>query len=122
MDGVDPEEAARRYGLAIDQHIRRSAGQMKRRKRADDGRNAARDLVLKLARNRGLFACPDDLVAISTRAGWGGQPGHDTTGRAYREFVLQLERDGLLVEKRGEDDKLIGYTLTDSGLAYLEQE
>jgi hypothetical protein len=121
VDGVDQDEAARRHDVAIAQRTRRSVGQTIRQRNVRNAITAARNFVLLIAQANGLFACPGDLAAISDRAGWGDEIGPDTTGRAYREFVLQLEREGLLAEKRNEDDRLIGYTLTDAGVQYLEQ-
>jgi hypothetical protein len=119
IDKCSAEEAGRRYDLAVKQKVRRSVAQEKRHYNAKRAVELAKDLVLILARNNGLFACPKDLSLVSGRAGWGYAEGFDSTGRAYREFVLPFKRDGLLEEKRDEEDKLVGYTITDAGKAYL---
>lgn len=119
IDKCSAEEAGRRYDLAVKQSVRRSMAQTKRHADAKFAVELARDLVLVLAQKNGVFACPNDLKLVSYRAGWGMDLGPDSTGRAFREFVLPFKRDGLLVEKRDEDDKLVGYTITDAGEAFL---
>lgn len=119
IDKCSVTEAGRRYDLAVKQSVRRSIAQTKRHADAKLTVEAARDLVLILARNNGVFRCPKDLKVVSERAGWGYSEGYDSSGRVYRDFVLPFRRDGLLEEKRDEDDRLIGYTITDAGVAFL---
>lgn len=121
IDKCSPEEAGRRYDLAVSQSVKRSMGQKMRRANAEHRIVLARDLVLVLAKNNGMFACPRDLKVVSERAGWGYSEGFETSGRVYREFVLPFKREGLLAEERDEDEKLVGFRITKAGLAYLDR-
>jgi hypothetical protein len=120
IDKCSSEEAGQRYDLAIKQSVRRSMAQTKRHADAKLAVELARDLVLILARNNDLFACPKDLLVVSQRAGWGYSESFTSSGRVYREFVLPFKREGMLTEKRDEDGKLVGYTITDAGLTFLK--
>lgn len=121
VDGVSYEEAARRYDEASDQQVRRSVGQHKRHMNAKSAWDSARFLVFILADKTSGMACPNDLRQVSERAGWGTEFGFNSTGRAFREFVLPMVREGLLSEVRDEEDHLTGYLLTDAGQQAMKE-
>lgn len=115
-DQVDEKEAERRYDVALQQWINRSVGQYRRQNKIKMAVKSARDLALSIAYHEGAFICSRDLSRVSQEAGWGCLTGFDSTGRAMRDIIDPLEKEGLFIELRTvEDDKFIGYTLTDSG-------
>jgi hypothetical protein len=118
-DGVTEKEAARRHDLALAQKFNRSMAQRNRYRATRDAIALAKDLVLIIASQQYYFTLPKDLVEVSIKAGWGASMGFDSTGRVYREFVMPMEREGLLAEKRDDEDRLIGYTITESGRAIV---
>lgn len=115
MDKVDETEAARRYDTAVQQMINRMVGQSRRRDKAKMAIDDARMFAISIAFHKGAFLCSRDLSDISYKAGWGVSIGFDSTGRAMREIIEPLEKDGLFSELRDADDKFIGYILTPAG-------
>jgi hypothetical protein len=59
--------------------------------------------------------CSRDLPTISNKVGWGRTIGYNSTGRAMREIIEPMEKGGLFSELRDENDKFVGYVLTDTG-------
>jgi len=110
-DKVDRAEAIRRIAVAREQHKNRSVAQFLRHYRRKDKLKDARRRVLSIAYHEGKLFCRRDLRRIALFAGW------DTadTGRPFREICLPLCREGLTAELRDEDDRFVGYTLTDAG-------
>lgn len=62
--------------------------------------------------------CAQHLEDIARLAQWKSPRGSHSfwdTGRAFRELCRPHEREGRLQELRDEDDRFIGYTLTEAG-------
>jgi hypothetical protein len=110
-DKVDRTEAVRRLAEAKEQRRNRSAAQFVRHCKEKDRINDARRKVLSIAYHDGQFLCAKDLSRIALFAGW---PLTDT-GRPFREICMPLFKEGLTQEFRDEDDRFVGYTLTDAG-------
>lgn len=110
-DKVDRVEAARRLAEAKEQHKNRSVAQFVRHCKAKDRIKDARHKVLAIAHHDGRFLCAKDLTRIALFAGW----NTDDTGRPFREICLPLFREGLIQEFRDEDERFVGYTITDAG-------
>lgn len=115
FDNVDEIEAARRYDEATRQMINRIAGQRLRHDKANQAVEDARNLVLAIAYHSGVFICSKDLTRISYKAGWGSTVSPKSTGRVMKDLIFPMEKSGLITEVRDDDDKFIGYALTDSG-------
>ncbi|MCS6997559.1 MAG: hypothetical protein NZ533_11555 [Casimicrobiaceae bacterium] len=115
IDRVSEEEAARRIEEALLQSTRRSVAQARRHDAARRRLREARRMVLSIAHHQGMFRLPADLERVALMLDWwapgGGRPD---TGRAFREIVLQLDREGLIVEIE-DDGRLVGYGLSDAG-------
>lgn len=114
-DKVDRTEAVRRIAEAKEQRKNRSAAQfvrhLKEKAHRKDCINEARRKVLSIAHHDGKFLCTKDLPRIALFAEW----SMDDTGRPFREICLPLFREGLIQEFRDEDDRFVGYTITDAG-------
>ena len=96
---------------AIRQQIRRSVGQERRRAREKSKRETADYIVLFYAKT--FFDCRKDIQRIARIVGW------NDLGKVFREIVLPLERQGLLCMAY-DDERFVGYTLTDAGLERLK--
>lgn len=121
-DKVSREEAQRRIEEATAQRGNRSAAQYLRHCRARDKVDAARRRILSIAHHDGRFLCAEQLENIARLANWKAPlSSHQywDTGRAFRELCLPQEKAGLLQELRDEDDKFIGYTITEAGRTEL---
>jgi len=116
IDGVDRDEATRRYQEARIQQSNRAKGQIVRKlksdRKANQGIYEARLHVLSRAYHHGKYLCKTDLGMTALYAGWSIS---DDTGKAFSKICLPLEREGLIHELRDDDDRLIGYTITDAG-------
>jgi hypothetical protein len=110
-DKVDREEAVRRLVEAKGQSRNRSVAQLVRRSKAIDRINDARIKVLSIAFHDGKFICSKDLSRIALFAGW----SITDTGRAFLEICIPILKEGLTKELRDDDDRFIGYTITDAG-------
>lgn len=110
-DKVDRAEAMRRLAEAKEQRINRSAAPFVRHCKAKDRIRDARRNVLSIAHHKGPFLCVQNLPGIALVAGW----NIDDTGKPFREICLPLFREGLIQEFRNEDDRFVGYTITDAG-------
>lgn len=118
IDGVSHDEAARRVAKAREQSKNRSVAQCVRHYKAKYKVEEARRHVLSVAHHRGQFLCADELENIAYIANWkapAGGFGYWDTGRVFREICRPLERAGMLQELRDEEDRFIGYTITDGG-------
>ena len=115
IDHVDFIEAERRYETAQKQLIDRAIGQARRQDKIKSAIKNARNRALAITYHYGQFVCSKDLPTISNIADWGYSVGFNSTGRAMREIVAPLEKEGSLSELYDEDGKFIGYTLTDTG-------
>lgn len=118
IDNVSREEAARRVAEAIEQRKNRSVAQYVRHCKRKDRVEAARRRVLSIAHHHGQFLCADELESIAYMADWKtplGGFGYWDTGRVFREICRPLEKSGLLQELRNDDDRFIGYTITEAG-------
>lgn len=118
IDGVSQEEAARRVAEAKEQHKNRSVAQYVRHCKAKDKVEDARRRVLSIAHHQGKFLCADELENIAYLAGWkspAGSLSYWDTGRVFREICLPFEKSGLLQELRSEENRFIGYTITEAG-------
>jgi len=74
--------------------------------------------VLSIAHHHGQFICADELENIAYMAGWKSPSGSFSywdTGRVFREICRPFEKAGLLRELRNEEDRFVGYTITDAG-------
>lgn len=111
QDKCDEAEASRRVDEAIRQQIRRSVGQERRRAREKSKRETADYIVLFYAKT--FFDCRKDIQRIARIVGW------NDLGKVFREIVLPLERQGLLCMAY-DDERFVGYTLTDAGLERLK--
>lgn len=111
IDNVSHEEAARRVAEARRQKINRAVGQRMRHIKVTQKFEDARRKALSIAYHEGRFLCSKDLFWIALTAGW---PTGDT-GKPMREILMPLERAGMLAELRDEDDRFIGYSITDAG-------
>lgn len=114
-DKVDRAEAVRRLAEARQQSMNRSVAQYMRHCRAKDRVNDARRHVLAIAYHEGRFMCAKDLSRIALIAKWDILD----TGRPFRDICLPLYREGLIQELRDEDDRFVGYTITDAGRKQL---
>jgi hypothetical protein len=114
FDGVDENEAERRFDAAKEQQINRKIGQGRRWNKAKMAFEDARFMALGIAYHKGQFLCARDLPSISGKAGWGYSIGNNSTGRAMRKIIEPLEKAGLFSELRDEG-KFVGYVLTDLG-------
>jgi site-specific DNA-cytosine methylase len=120
-DKVSREEAARRIKEDLEQSGRRSAAQWLRHTRAKNKVASARQRILAIAHHEGRFLCAERLEDIAFDANWRSPPGgfsqsYWDTGRVFRELCRPMEKAGLLAELRDpEEDRFIGYTITDAG-------
>lgn len=114
FDGVDENEAERRFDAARKQLINRVVGQSRRWNKAKMAIEDARLFALGIAYHKGPFLCARDLPSISGKAGWGNSIGYNSTGRAMRKIIEPLEKEGLFSEWY-DGDKFVGYVLTDLG-------
>lgn len=115
LDRVSAEEAAVRIRLAREQSARRSVAQRRRRWLESRKLDEARRLVLRIAHEEGEFVCARDLVRVAILL-----PGRRIdTGAAFRKVCLPLKRDGLVTELRDDEDRFIGYVITEAGVAEL---
>lgn len=71
--------------------------------------------VLSIAYHEGKFLCRRDLSLIAIYANWSSTD----IGRPFREICLPMEREGLIQQFRDDDDKFVGYTITDAGRRML---
>lgn len=118
LDKVSREEAAQRIELARAESKNRSVAQYLRQCKARDRVEQARRRILWLAYHQGSFLCAQHLEDIARLAQWKSPRGSHSfwdTGRAFRELCRPHEREGRLQELRDEDDRFIGYTLTEAG-------
>lgn len=118
IDGVSREEAARRIAVAKAQRTNRSVAQYVRHCKAKDELEEAQRRVLTIAHTRGRFLCANELEHIARLADWKAPMGSFSlwdTGRVFVEICRPLEKTGLLDELRDDDERFIGYTITDSG-------
>jgi hypothetical protein len=114
FDGVDENEAERRFDAARKQLINRIVGQSRRWNKAKMAIEDARFVALGIAYHKGQFLCARDLPSISGKAGWGYSIGYNSTGRAMRKIIEPLEKEGLFSELY-DGDKFVGYVLSDLG-------
>lgn len=122
IDEVSQEEAARRVAEAKAQSRRRSVAQFMRHCRAKDRVEEARRRVLSIAHHEGRFLCESELENIAYIAQWRSPTydyGYWDTGRVFREICRPLEKDGLIAELRNEDERFIGYVITEAGKKVL---
>lgn len=126
VDGVDRDEARRRVMLALEQQRNRSVAQAVRHSKRRARFELALRQALSIALHRGRFLCAQDMASIGAELGWSAPGAGDAlwdTGRVFREVCCPLERAGLFAELRDEDERFIGYTLTDAGRrAYASDE
>jgi hypothetical protein len=115
MDRVDEKEAERRFDAARQQQINRKVGQARRQDKIKMAIEDARMLALAIAYHQGAFICSRDLPRISDKAGWSYSVGFNSTGRAMREIIDPMEKSGFFAELCNEDERFIGYSLTEAG-------
>jgi len=118
IDGVSRDEAARRVAEAREQSKNRSVAQYVRHRKAKDKVEDARRRVLSIAHHYGQFLCAEELENIAFIANWKaptGVFGYWDTGRVFREICRPFEKAGMLQELRNDEDRFIGYTITDAG-------
>ena len=117
-DKVDRAEAVRRLAEAKVQRMNRSVAQYVRHCKAKDKVEEARRRVLSIAHHQGQFLCAEELENIAFIANWkapASEFGYWDTGRVFREICCPFEKAGLLQELRNEEDRFIGYIITDAG-------
>ncbi len=122
IDGVDREEAVRRIAKAKEHRMKRSIAQRVRWHKTKAKIEDARRTVLLIAYHRGPFLCADEMENIACIAGWKaptGSPFYWDTGRVFREICRPLEKLGLLHEFCNDDERFVGYTITEKGRKYL---
>lgn len=118
IDGVSKDEAARRVAEAREQSKNRSVAQYVRHCKAKDKVEDARRRVLSIAHHHGQFLCAEELENIAFIANWKAPAGgfdYWDTGRVFREICRPFEKAGMLQELRNDEDRFIGYTITDAG-------
>ena len=114
FDGVDENEAERRFDAARKQLINRIVGQSRRWNKAKMAIEDARFVALGIAYHKGQFLCAEIFFrSISGKAGWGYSIGYNSND-TMRYNHRTAGKEGLFSQLY-DGDKFVRYVLTGLG-------